>query len=496
MLRSLVKDSAIYAVGTVASRLVGFMMIPVYTRVLTPADYGVIETIVRVVDIIGLILALGLAEALLRHYYLAKDEEDLRRLIGTTLSLNIGVVAVGALVVLPLSPWLTRLAFGHDRYTLYVTVSLISMLIGNFGQLPMTLWRAEGKAWRYTVVAIASLFTHLATNIILVVWLRWGVWGVVLSGLINAVVWSTALGISTWRRYGLQWEVQWLKPVLRYGLPLVPASLSQFVLHFSDRFFLTRYATEAELGLYSLAYRFGMLVSVFYGVVSMAWGPWAFRVGTQQDGESHIDRATLLIVMGFSLVGSVIILFARPTIRLLSAPDFWKAADFVPLLVMSYWAFVLQFPPAMFVRLAGRTEVLTAVVGFSAVMCLLLSLLLIPRYGAWGAAWVTLSSFAILLLTTEVVSHRFRETRKQYLPVAGGVSLLLLCTGISLKSDRWSIFWQVGASLIGTFISVGFSLLMFRLLQPELYRQSVLSVKSIANRRTVATLATTLSRRV
>jgi O-antigen/teichoic acid export membrane protein len=59
MLRTLVKDSAVYAVGTIASRLVGFIMIPVYTRVLTPADYGIIETIVRLIDIIGLLLSLG-----------------------------------------------------------------------------------------------------------------------------------------------------------------------------------------------------------------------------------------------------------------------------------------------------------------------------------------------------------------------------------------------------------------------------------------------------
>lgn len=428
MLRALVKDSAIYAVGTIASRLVGFIMIPVYTRVLTPADYGVIETIVRVVDIISLILALGLAEALLRHYYLAKDEEALRRLIGTTLSLNIGVMVVGAIVALPLSPWLTRLAFGHDRYSLYVTVSLISMLIGNFGQLPMTLWRAEGKAWRYTVVSVASLFTHLTTNIIFVVWLRWGVWGVVLSGLLNAIAWSTVLGAITWRRYGLQWDMGWLKPVLRYGLPLVPASLSQFVLHFSDRFFLTRYATEAELGLYSLAYRFGMLVSMFFGVVSLAWWPLAFQSERQGDETVWVQRGVALVLLVFAMVASGIALLARPIIHLVAAPRFWGAAEYVPLLAIAYWFFVAQGPLSTGAKLANRTDVLGVVNMASALGCLLLSTLLIPTYGAWGAVWVTVVSMAMLAVGSYVVSWYYKRV-SLHLPLLA-LSLAMLTTAL------------------------------------------------------------------
>lgn len=417
MLRALVKDSAIYAVGTIASRLVGFIMIPVYTRVLTPADYGVIETIVRVVDIISLILALGLAEALLRHYYLAKDEEALRRLIGTTLALNIGVMVVGAIVVLPLSPWLTRLAFGHDRYSLYVTVSLISMLVGNFGQLPMTLWRAEGKAWRYTVVSVASLFTHLTTNIIFVVWLRWGVWGVVLSGLVNATAWSTVLGAITWRRYGLQWDMGWLKPVLRYGLPLVPASLSQFVLHFSDRFFLTRYATEAELGLYSLAYRFGMLVAVFIHVVARAWAPWAFQVAVQ-GGEEFVQRGISLVLTASAMVVTWVSLVGPTLLHIVASAQFWPAGDYVSVLAVAYWFFNAYEPLSVGVRLAQKTELLAAANIFAAVVCLLLNILLIPNFGVQGAIWSTVTSLAVLSMSAYLASWIACRTRVNKMTLA------------------------------------------------------------------------------
>ena len=407
MLRTLVKDSAVYAVGTVASQLVGFIMIPVYTRVLTPADYGIIETIVRLVDIIGLLLSLGLAEALLRHYYLAKTDDERNRLIGTVFNLNLLVVAAGVLVFWPLSPWLTRLAFGHDRYTHYVAVSLIGMMIGSLIELPLTLWRAEGKPWRFTAISLLKLFTHLSANIVLVVWLRWGVWGVVISGLLNAVVWSVVLGVMVRLKHGIYFDKGWLASVLRYGVPLVPAGLSQFVLHYSDRFFLVRYVSESELGLYSLAYRFGMLVSVFHGIVALAWSPWAYRVGDNEEGGVlHLARATSLILVVFACLSAFIALLSAPAIRLMSAPGFWKAADYVPVLALAYWFFMAQGPLGTGARLARRTDLLAAANGLAAAVCLLLSWWLIPLYGVWGAVVMTALSMLTLMGGCYYVSQK------------------------------------------------------------------------------------------
>jgi O-antigen/teichoic acid export membrane protein len=361
---------------------------------------------------------------LLRHYYLAKTDDERNRLIGTVFNLNLLVVAAGVLVFWPLSPWLTRLAFGHDRYTHFVAVSLIGMMIGSLIELPLTLWRAEGKAWRFTTISLLKIFTQLATNIVLVVWLRWGVWGVVMSGLLNAVIWSAVLGVLVRLRYGSYFDRRWLVPVLRYGLPLVPASLSQFVLHFSDRFFLVRYVSESELGLYSLAYRFGMLVNVFHGIVSLAWNPWAYRLrDSEEQGKLHLSRATSLMLISFACVSALIALLASPTIRLMSAPAFRRAGDYVPLLALAYWFFMAQGPLSTGARLAQRTDLLAAANGLAAAACLLLSWWLIPRYGVWGAVVMTALSMLTLVVACYLVSQKVFAVQHDLLTVAFAVML-------------------------------------------------------------------------
>ncbi len=406
MLRALVKDSAVYAVGVIASQLVGFLMIPIYTRVLTPADYGIIETIMRVVDVINLFLALGLVEALLRHYYLAKDEDDRRRLVASTFSFNLLVVVGGCLLILPLSPQLARLAFGHDRYAQYVSAWLVATLVNNMMELPLALWRAEGKPWRFTFISLSRLFTQLVTNIILVVILRWGIWGVVMSNLLNAVVWSTVLGLTVRRRYGISLDTDWLLAVLRYGLPLVPASLSQFVLHYSDRFFLARNVSETDLGLYSLAYRFGMLVSIAMRVVATAWYPWVFGTAKSRSDLSEVRRATALVEVTLAVVASMVILLTEVVLRIMSAPRFWQASQYVSLIVAGCWFFAMHIPWSVGARLAGRTDVVARAHVLTAIVSLIGYGLMIPRYGAWGAAMMTLLSFVSLSLTCLVWSEK------------------------------------------------------------------------------------------
>jgi len=457
MLRTLVKDSAVYAVGTIASRLVGFIMIPVYTRVLTPADYGIIETIIRLVDVIGMFLSLGLAEALLRHYYLAKTDDERHRLIGTVFAVNLLVIMAGALIFYPLSPWLTRLAFGHERYTHYVALSLLGMLIGSLIELPLTVWRAEGKPWRFTTISLLKLFTQLGTNIILVVWLRWGVWGVVMSGLLNAVLWSVVLGVLVRLRYGSYFDKRWLAPVLRYGLPLVPASLSQFVLHYSDRFFLVRYVSESELGLYSLAYRFGMLVSVFFGVVSRAWWPWVFEVAAATQSEYHLRRGASLLLVTATIFCSGVILLAAPIIRLLSAPPFHAASLFVAPIALGYWFFVLSSVFRIGALVSNRTDVFAAANILSAAVCLILNVTLIPLFHVWGAACATLGSFMTFTLFVAIGSHRVYAIRHDARILTLAVVLLVSVSVCSYLFSA-SLWVDVGWRTILWLVVVGVSL--------------------------------------
>lgn len=405
MLKNLLKDSAVYGIGIVLSRLVGFLMIPIYTRVLTPADYGIIETIVRVVDVVGLVLALGLASAFMRYFNEASEGPDRRRLISTSMLLIVAATAVALVVVVPASPWVTEAAFADRENERYVRIALIGMLLATVSNLPLTLLRAEGRAWRFTVISTAQLVLALTLNIVLLVFLRLGVLGAVLSTLINAAVWSVLLGGELLVRHGVHFDRGWARRLLAFGVPLVPASLSQFVLHFSDRFFLTRFSTIEDLGLYSLAYRFAMLATTLYGMLDTAWWPWAFRVAREEDAPRNLADGVAMMLVASTVFVTGVILFSKPVIDVMASAEFGAASRYVPPLTFAYWLFSTVAPVSVGLQLAERTGVVAFANGIAAVVCLGLSFWIIPLYGVWGAIGVTVASFGVLATTIGVSAH-------------------------------------------------------------------------------------------
>ena len=424
MIGRLVKDSGVYAVGVVVGRLVGFIMIPIYTRVLRPADYGVIEMITRMVDLCGLVLGLGIAAGVLRYYNEARDENERHDLISTTLLLMGGFMVAGTILALSMAPTLTRLAFGTDEYWIFVRIGLIGMLVNTFVNLPLTIFRSQGRAWLFTLVSVLQLLTALSLNIVLVVYLKLGVLGVVLSGLLSGLLWSSILVVSILATTGLRFSKIWAGRILRYGLPLVPAMLGLFVLHSSDRFFLARSASIEEVGLYGLAYRFAMLVVVFLGVISNAWWPWVFRTVRQDDGERQLRNGGALVLAGAAAFAAGVILFAGPLIRLLADESFWGAERYVPALAAAMWFFVAKTPLSLGAHLAKRTGALALANGAAAIACLMLNAWLIPRFHAWGAVVSTLLSFVLLSAFVLFASNRVRPLQHRWSAAWVGVAAL------------------------------------------------------------------------
>ncbi len=467
MVRHLLKDSAVYGIGVVLSRLVGFLMIPVYTRVLSPSDYGVIETITRIADVFGLILALGVVGSLLRFYNEATDERDRRALVSTTMILLGIATAGGILALIPMAPWLTRLTFGDVHHEELVRLAMAGMLITSFVQLPLTLFRAQGKPWRFTLISLFQLITALTLNIVLVVHMRMGLLGVVLSGLLTAAVWGAVLTAYMLRSVGIHFERAWAREVLAYGLPFVPSALAQFTLHFSDRFFLVRTAPIDELGLYALAYRFAMLVSVFLGVLANAWWPWAFRVAKEPEGERHLRDGAAFLLTAATCFCAGVILFAGPLIRIVAAEPFWGAEPYVAPLAAAYWFFAAKLPFSLGSHLAKRTGVLAGASTAAAIVCLLLNFWWIPRYHAWGAAASTLASFAILAAFVLCSSHVVRPVRHRLSAAALG---LLAIAAASLWSRITAFSFTLDLLLRGLlWIAIGLGLL-FWLFRDSSYR--------------------------
>lgn len=440
----LYSNSVVYALGSIAAKAIGFVMIPIYTRCLTPADYGTIELLYRATDVVTLVAAMGLAPAVMRFYFEYKDRRDRNEVVSSGLVM---MLAVGVLMTLIISVYqqdFSYLVFGHHRYGQLVQLALISMVFELVTMVPLSYIQAEQRPYLFTGVSLGKLLVGLVMNIWLIVYLKMGVMGVAWSAAVSGALSTAVIMPIVVKQTAFNFSLPKSMEMFKYGLPLIPAQLGMFVLSFSDRFILDRYSGVSEVGIYSLGYKFGMLISLLVSEPFLrAWLPYALSVA-DEDIHKRVYPDTLrhftTAAVGFTLVVS---LMGRDAVRILAAPAFHSAYLVIPVIAFAHMVRSLAFQLEIGILISKRTIYRVLTIGSSVIVDVGLCFILIPRYGAMGAAWATAAAFTSLAVVSYIVSNRLfpvvYDFKSVILTLLSGVAIYAASTLFKIDNHVMSI---------------------------------------------------------
>ena len=247
----LAQHSAIYGLGGLVSRFVALLLLPLYTRYLTPADYGAVETLVALAAILATVLRLGIASAFFRFYFDSADTAHRLRVVRTsfwfTMTMaTLGLVA-GLILAEPISNWL----FDTGDHTTLVRASFVLLWAQmNYEQMT-SLFRVEERAVAFTIATLVNLALTVAATVLFVVVFDWGATGVVAGNFTGTLIVYAALLVYRHEQLGLTLDRP-LRQMNRFGMPLVPSMLALWLLNFGDRFFILKLADQSEVGVYSI----------------------------------------------------------------------------------------------------------------------------------------------------------------------------------------------------------------------------------------------------
>lgn len=411
-LKSTAQHGLVYAIGIILSRIVAFLMIPIYTRVLTPADYGILEILSLTTEVVAMLAGVGIGLAVIRSHHQVETAEEQSTIASTAALLlltifglagGIGIAAAG-----PLSTLLLGDSAGTDGPT-YLRLAVFAMFCGGLLEVPMALLRARQRSSTVVTVSLIRLALSLSLNIVLVVWLRVGVVGVLWSTAITTALISGWLFVQLLREHGVRPTRAVAKQLAAFGAPLVIWNLASFVLHYSDRYFLRVYTSMETVGLYSLSYKLAMLLSMFViGPFSDAWIPKSLEI-EKREGEGAIP--TLRLITGYYnlllvAIGLALALFAGDIIAIATGERFHAAAETVPILVVAMVFFGYRAVGQLGALIRGRSDLIAIGATVAAIVVTLLNVLLIPRFGVIGAALATLLAFATEFLVMRALSSR------------------------------------------------------------------------------------------
>jgi len=424
--RSTFKHGAVYLIGTVLSRVAGFVMLPVYTRVLTPRDYGVMEMLAYTTDVLTFLVGLGVSTALTRHYYRYDSEAERHALVSTAALLLFVLFVAVAIPVLVFAQPITSLLLKPDEPALFVRLSMAILVLGVAIDVPMTVMRARQESHQVVLWGALRLLLAIGCNLVLVVWLRMGVLGVLVSTLISSAVVGGYLVTRLLRVTGIRFSGAMARALVTFGAPFAIWELGSFVLHFSDRFFLNAYGTLDAVGLYSLSYKIAIVIPFFVtGPFSSIWLPKALEI-ERREGlgaipilsaiQRHYNLLLICIALGMSL-------FAWDAIRIGTGPAFHGASAPIPVLAMAMIFFGYRQIAQIGVIIRDRPGLVARSTGVAAATVLALNWVLIPRYGAMGAAFATLGGFGTEFFVMRWFSMREYPLRIEIGALAIGIAV-------------------------------------------------------------------------
>lgn len=461
----LIANASIYVTGNILQRATDFLLIPLWTYFLTPSDYGISGVLTAYINLLVWTLLLGMQGSVARHYFdYASEPDELKSYITSVVVFNL---VLGLVIVIPLNifgPALWTAVMGDAiPFDPLVRITIWAAYFRIWVQYPMVVYQARQKARSFMLSQWGNFGFNVAGALVLVVGLRMGVTGKMISLLASAAIMGVilmALMARDWFTTRLNWG--YMLKALRYGLPLVPHNLFSWALHTLDRVILQRFVSLSEVGVYTLGYNLGMAMQVLVVAINYAWMPYYYRMMVNDPApEKKVVRVVSLyigLVGGVCLLG---ILAAPDFITLVLPANYDPAVPYVGPVLLGYLFlgyFYFFSSPLFYHKKTGYIPLLT---GFSAVLNAALNFLLIPRYGAIASAWVTAATYAVLLLPTIFTServHHYAYPLLKYALVTAIIFAAVLLAGSQPVTSLGVLALKIG--LLAMYAAAAFFLLI------------------------------------
>ena len=461
-LLALGKQTLIYGLGNVAVQAVGLLTLPVFARVFSEAEYGVLELATVTLAALVIIADVGLASASQRSWFDYTDEQHLQRRVVMSTALIVSLVVSGtvcaALVLArePVSEWL----FDGQQYTTVVVLLAVALPLTILAQLLRELMRLRFRAWNYMISAAlgAAITGFLGVGAVLF-----------LDAGLDGVLWGIVVGASAAALYGVvvvradlgaSVSSGELRTMLAFGLPLVPAALAVWALTFIDRIMLGQLSNLAEVGEYAVANRVAMPLLFAVAAFVTAFSPFILAAHSEDPGTEKQIRARVLIYLtaGLVLVALALSLFAREIIEIV-APQFDDSYRATGLVAAGLVAFGISTVTMTGLTIARRTGHVAVAAAVAAAINIGLNLLLIPPWGMIGAATASLVAYTVLATLYHLQAQRIYRT-----PYDLRTVLVVCALGCALLPLGAVDFHHIGLALLLKFAALGgFSLALVKL---------------------------------
>ena len=398
----------------VGTKLIAFIMLPVYTNYLPPSVYGVLDIVDRWTAMLTFLIIFGTDSALSFFYFDTKDKEKRLEHVRNVMYFRIFIVSILALIVLTAGPWISELLFKDRDYVSLLYISIGVLFVDTILVVVLMVLRFDFKTKK---VVFFTVFKMLLVAVLSYLFLRFFIRspeGVLIGRISSSVIIALLLLSSSIKYLKPRISFSSMKEMLKYAAPLVPASLAFWVLANASAFFLQAFYSTAEVGIYGAATKLATVITLLTSGVQMAWRPYSMSIKDKENSPLLFSKIYMgLLLLG--MVGILAIATVMPYIIGILGDDYFHAYQYVALISAATFLNFYYMIISAGLFFTKKTSAISITFAIVAVINTILNITLIPLYSIWGAVAAYLIAYMVAIIFI------FRKSQQSYyVPVSFG----------------------------------------------------------------------------
>ena len=440
-LKQLAGQTMIYGLSTILARIINFLFVPIYTRLLSPENYGVVTEFMAYIAVLQVVLVLGLETGCFR--FANKEGVDPRKVYSSAFVTVFCVSSTFLALMIAFAGPISS-ALGYEGYSSCIMYMGGILAMDAVTAILFAKLRQENKALKFAIFKTIKIITETVANLVLFLWVpkHYDVTPdfsfVILAIFISCIV-CTLLFVPDFLKLSFRLDPKLIRQMLAYSLPLMVAALPGVVNDFLDRILFRYFDTNAEawrssLGLYQAAVKLAVIMNLFIQMFRYAAEPFFFRRAREKDSNKLYASVQEYFTAFCGLVFLGVILYID-IIALILGPQFREAVGVVPVMLLSYMILGMLFNVSMWYKLSGKTNMAIWITLSGLAVTAIVIVIFMPKYSYWAAAWGHLASYLVMFIISAALGAKYYPIPYRWGRLIGIFVVMGLVYGASLLMD-------------------------------------------------------------
>ncbi len=455
-LKQLTVDTAVYGVSTMVGRFLNFILVPFFTNIFLPSDYGIIQIIYAYVAILNIVYIYGMDSAYLKFAAFKEIGDEKDNFSTPYISVFVTSLILSFFIILNKNSLVHVLGIPDEyHYLVYIAAGLI--FLDSNAVIPYLKLRLDRQAKKFSLFKILQICVNIILNLYFILILGWGIEAILISNLLASLASLILLLPTIARHFRFSFNTKLFKRLFKFGLPFLPAGLSVMVVQVIDVPILEKLTSLKTVGVYKANYKLGIFMMLFVNMFQYAWQPFFLHNANEPNAKEMFAK----VLTYFTVTGSIILvglsLFITDIAKIqiagysLIGPLYWGGLYIVPIILLSFLINGMHMIFSAGIYIEEKSLYVPLVTGFGAATSIAVNFALIPILGIVGAAIATFASYLVMAIGYFLVTQKFYNVKYEYARIAkvfAGILFAAICYYFLVYSDNLTLLLK-GIILIG-----------------------------------------------